>query len=130
MARLNGLEGLLDSPSTRAVSPFKPDQWDLVQEKLKYGREEKLGLYLARFHEAGRIDDATFNKLKPLAFPGNPLYIPNNSVLVEYDSVLNQMLIYMHIWQIPENNPFYKKLREYATGAYEERAAAPPRANP
>lgn len=71
---------------------------------------------MARFHQVRQIDQATFDKLWPLA-----LSIPGNSVLVEYDSVLNQMLIYMHIWQIPENDPFYKKLREFAEEAYQDR---------
>ncbi len=44
-----------------------------------------------------------------------------NSVLIEYDSVMNQLLIYMHMWQIPQVNPFYARLLVIANEAYQDR---------
>jgi hypothetical protein len=45
-------------------------------------------------------------------------------VLVEYDSVMNQVLLYLHLWQIPEQNQFYTRLREIAREAFEARREA------
>ena len=43
---------------------------------------------------------------------------------MEYDTVINQMLVYMHVWKVPQDNAFYAQLRVYAEDSYRERKAA------
>ena len=38
----------------------------------------------------------------------------------EFDTVINQCLVYMASWSIPENDKFYQHLRQVATEAYQE----------
>jgi hypothetical protein len=47
-----------------------------------------------------------------------------NNSLIEFDTVINQMMIYMHLWEIPQDDAFYAKLTEIAQEAYDYRAAA------
>lgn len=98
------------------AAPFSAKQKDLIESKLKYAVQDKLGLYVARFYEAGKIDLATKNKLWQVAQA-----IPENNTLIEYDSVVNQCLIYMQQWNIPQTNAFYVKLMQVAQDAYDLR---------
>jgi hypothetical protein len=47
-----------------------------------------------------------------------------NLTIVEYDTVINQIMVYMHIWDMPQNNAFYTKLRDAAQEAFNQRDTA------
>ncbi|MBX6770932.1 MAG: hypothetical protein IRY83_04350 [Chloroflexi bacterium] len=109
---------------------FSAEQRALILGKLSYARESKLWTYYNRFKESadrilkkyeGKRDEVmardpsdpgrqeyerglgfeqVAQKLKALY----DRFRDNNSVLVEYDSVMNQVLLYLHLWQIPEQN--------------------------
>lgn len=44
--------------------------------------------------------------------------------LWDYETVLHQILIYLKIWGIDIDNPFYARVRQYAQESYQERARA------
>ena len=44
--------------------------------------------------------------------------------MVEYDTVLNQMLVYLELWGISSDNAFYVRLRRAAQAALDYRNAA------
>lgn len=44
-----------------------------------------------------------------------------DNTVIEFDTVMNQMLIYMQQWKIPQDNAFYAKLMEVAAEAQEHR---------
>jgi len=112
---------------------FSNDQKALLASKINYAKESKVGLY------GGKFDDASKERLK--TDPNDPVGIQyrmvsdqllavskavpvGNSTLIEYDTVMNQMLIYMHMWHIPQNNQFYTELRRVAEEAAQARANA------
>ncbi len=49
---------------------------------------------------------------------------PVSQVLWEYDTVINQCLIYMHMWKIPIDNALYVRLRTVGQELYDARSAA------
>jgi hypothetical protein len=115
------------------------DQVALVNSKLDYGAEDKLPLYMARYGDAAdqalRDGNTPAHQQKAAwyrqqaakarfvcdALGGTGL---TSSLLVEYDTVVNQMLVYMHQWRVPLANPFYAKLREVGQEVSDERADA------
>jgi hypothetical protein len=46
-----------------------------------------------------------------------------SQVLWEFDTVLNQIMMYMHCWAIPEDNAFYTALRLMVQAQYDARTA-------
>jgi hypothetical protein len=119
-------------------------QKGLLHEKINYGYEDKLQLYAARFQDAAiqfRKDADRLLLADPTSLEGlrkrakadtydldrqimstAALAAPRqSSVFIEYETVMNQMLIYMHQWGIPAHNPFYTKLRQVAQDAYDAR---------
>ncbi|MFF8590575.1 hypothetical protein ACF061_03880 [Streptomyces sp. NPDC015220] len=113
---LDGLRAAMDG--TAAFDDF---QRGLLAEKLVYGAQpKKLEKYALGFAAAGKITEE--QKVRLLAWDaaaGNA-----SGTLVEYDTVLNQMLIYMHMWGIPQNEPFYVQLRAAAAAAFDRRSQA------
>ncbi|MDH6139354.1 MULTISPECIES: hypothetical protein [Kitasatospora] len=104
-----------------ADTTFHPDQYDLLVEKLDYGRQGgKLGRYATVFRQAGKINDEEEARLLAWEEAAGQ----NSGTLVEYDTVLNQMLVYLHLWRIDQANPFYVRLRTAAAEATTRRAAA------
>lgn len=47
-----------------------------------------------------------------------------NNTVIEFDTVINQMMIYVLLRAIPENNAFYRRLRVVAQEAHDYREAA------
>ena len=104
-------------------------QKTLIKGKLDYAMESKLGTYASSFslgvtqnkgtkyEEGYRKAAEKFTQVKN-AFP------MGNSVLIEYDSVVNQTLVYLHTWGVPETSNFYKEIKKVAQEAYEDRAKA------
>jgi hypothetical protein len=124
-------------------------QKELLQEKIAYGFEDKLPLYAARFQDAGiqarndankllavdphsvigqtkRAKADTYDADRQIMMTAAAAAPGQSSVFIEYETVMNQMLIYMYQWGIPNNNPFYTKLRQVAQDAYDARDAARP----
>lgn len=122
---VQALNALLQTDDT-----FDSKQKALLQDKINYGFEDKLLLYAARFDDAGiaRLKDDP-NDAKGLKYRQDAQAMMaaaqaapgQSSVFIEYDTVMNQMLIYLHKWGIPTNNPFYAKLRQVAEDAYDAR---------
>jgi hypothetical protein len=137
--RVNEIRAALAANTTLA-----PDQRALVLSKVDYAEQDKLPLYVSRYADAGRAARATEAKggptaatagqkgdfyegeVTPMTAVVNALqaaHLPT-SLLVEYDTVINQILVYLHLWQVPQGNALYVKLLEIGQEASAERAAA------
>ena len=109
-AYLEELEALALADTTLTES-----QKDLIKEKVQYPKKE-LKYYLGRFRS--QLDDEIFTQLERLSEQGV------TNTVNEFDTVINQMLMYAHIWQLPPRNRFYRRLTDVAQEAYDYRAAA------
>ncbi|MFE0422432.1 hypothetical protein, partial [Streptomyces sp. NPDC058953] len=115
----------------------------LLDEKLGYGKQKgKLGQYAQAFWSAKTKKDAEAAEATAAGRSPEPgprqlteqerdrllawdkAADEGSGTLVEYDTVLNQMLVYLHQWDISEDNPFYVRLKEAAEVAYDRREAA------
>lgn len=56
--------------------------------------------------------------------PGKNMGLLKLQVRNEYDTVINQIMLYMHMWGIPIDNGFYKKASELSESAYVRREKA------
>jgi hypothetical protein len=92
------------------------DQKSLVESKLAYAKGNSLTKYAGDFLRAGKIDKATHDKVKEMA-------IFANNTIIEFDPVVNQILVYMHSWKIKQNSPFYAELLRIAERALDYRTA-------
>jgi hypothetical protein len=93
----------------------------MLKEKLVYGAQpHKLEMYANSFEKAGKISAAQKERLVRWGQAAGDA----SGTLVEYDTVLNQMLIYLHMWRTSQDNPFYVKLRAVAKAAYDRRRSA------
>ncbi|MFJ6573538.1 hypothetical protein ACIQNU_39650 [Streptomyces sp. NPDC091292] len=100
---------------------FSEFQQTMLEEKLVYGAQpHTLERYANNFERAGKITTAQKERLVGWGKAAGDA----SGTLVEYDTVLNQMLIYLHMWQTSQNNPFYVRLRAAAQAAYERRSDA------
>ncbi|MER6106072.1 hypothetical protein ABT115_28220 [Streptomyces sp. NPDC001832] len=100
---------------------FNGFQQRMLKEKLVYGAQpHKLEMYANSFEKAGKITAAQKERLVGWGKAAGDA----SGTLVEYDTVLNQMLIYLHMWRTSQDNPFYVKLRAVARAAYDRRRSA------
>jgi hypothetical protein len=102
---------------------FHSEQHGLLKEKVDYGGElGKVRRYADNLHRNGQLTGEEFEKLKRW----DELAGDASGTLVEYDTVLNQMLVYLHLWKTPQESTFYRKLRAAAgeATAARQRAAA------
>ncbi|MFH8493792.1 hypothetical protein [Streptomyces coeruleorubidus] len=100
---------------------FDDFQQGMLEEKLVYGAQpHKLERYAEAFEKAGKITAEQKERLVGWGRAAGDA----SGALVEYDTVLNQMLIYLHMWRTSQDNPFYVRLREAAQGAYDRRSRA------
>lgn len=115
-------QSLADLKAALAGNPeFDDFQETMLEEKLGYGAQpHKLESYAIGFEKAGKI---TPEQKKRLIGWGKAAGDASGA-LVEYDTVLNQMLIYLHMWQTSQDNPFYVRLRAAAQAAYDRRSRA------
>jgi hypothetical protein len=96
-------------------------QQQLFEGKLDYVRRKgRLESYAANFRDNGKIDAATYDRLIALA----TLTKPNGGLLVEYDTVLNQLLIYLHQWGVDPQTPLYARTLQLAEQQRQERRQA------
>ena len=100
---------------------FTPIQQDLVEEKLTYGGDPtRVQRYVSTFRTAGKIDQSTADRVNHwISLVGD-----RTGLMVEYDTVLNQMLVYMQMWNIDASNAFYVRLRQAAQAALDYRNTA------
>lgn len=115
-------KALNDLKAALAGNPeFDDFQRGMLEEKLVYGAQpHKLERYADSFEKAGKIDAAQKERLVGWGKAAGDA----SGTLVEYDTVLNQMLIYLHMWQTSQDNPFYVRLRTAAQAAYDRRSRA------
>ncbi len=106
---------------------FDEFQRGMLEEKLGYGAQPyKLEQYATAFEKAGKITAEQKERLVGWGTAAGEA----SGTLVEYDTVLNQMLIYLHMWQTSQDNPFYVRLRAAARAAYDRRSSARRSAGP
>ncbi|MEV6162366.1 hypothetical protein AB0L71_10665 [Streptomyces sp. NPDC052052] len=101
---------------------FNGFQQRILREKLVYGAQpHKLEKYADAFAKKGSITAEQKERLIGWGKAAGEA----SGTLVEYDTVLNQMLVYLHMWQTSQDNPFYVKLRAAAKVAYDRRRNTP-----
>ncbi|MCY9661676.1 hypothetical protein P5G65_07635 [Paenibacillus chondroitinus] len=107
--------------STLASGGFSQEQLSLLNMKLEYPRKGGPGgvqRYITNFFQSKKITAQEKQKAESLVNKGM------DNTVIEFDTVINQMLIYMHQWKIAMDNPFYKLLRTVAEDAYNYRMGA------
>jgi hypothetical protein len=92
-------------------------QRQLFESKLTYTISGRLQHYAAQFKSANKINQTTYDRLVHLA----NLTAPNGGLLVEYDTVLNQLLVYLHQWAVDPQEPLYVETLRLAEQARQER---------
>ncbi|MGW1438465.1 hypothetical protein ACWD7M_24835 [Streptomyces griseus] len=100
---------------------FSEFQQRMLEEKLGYGGQSgKLKKYADSFAAAGKITPEQQAQLVAWdAAAGSA-----SGTLIEYDTVINQMLVYLHLWETDQDHPFYVRLRAAARGAFDRRSQA------
>lgn len=113
-ARIGELEALL----ARESATIPESHTALIRNKLNYAKGDKLSTYVANFR-AKLTADGDYERLSQLASR-----IPEgSSTLVEYDTVLNQLLVMMHEWGTGPESAFRNRVEALAQERYEHRQA-------
>ncbi|MFY4720726.1 DUF4157 domain-containing protein [Streptomyces sp. LaBMicrA B280] len=114
-ARVDALQALLHRSGA-----LTPDQANLFESKLTYATDpaKGVGRYAAQFKD--KLDAATHQRLMEI----EGLTSPNSSTLVEYDTVVTQLLVYLHRWGVPQTDPLYTAVTQLATELRNDRRAA------
>ncbi|WP_169239620.1 eCIS core domain-containing protein [Candidatus Roseilinea sp. NK_OTU-006] len=98
---------------------WSPGQYRVLQEKTDYpvnaSGKNTLTSYAEAFKKKGELTQTEYDRIVTLAGQGA------NNTLIEFDTVINQMMFLMTAWNVPQNNKFYAKLREVAQQAYDWR---------
>ncbi len=113
--RVDTLQALLDSDGT-----LTEDQKNLFRSKLTYATDPAKGVGRYAMLFKGKLDDATYQRLMQI----EKLSAPNSSTLVEYDTVVSQLLVYLHRWGVDPANPLYTAVTQLATELRNDRRAA------
>jgi len=97
-------------------------QRELFDAKVKYAVEpmKGVGRYAALFKSSGKIDDPTFQRLTHI----EQLSAPNSSLLVEYDPVVTQLLVYLQRWGVGQQDPLHAEVMRIAGRLRNDRMAA------
>jgi len=100
---------------------WSPGQYRVLKEKTEYpinaSGKNTLRSYADAFKKKGELTQTEYDRIINLADQGA------NNTLIEFDTVINQMMFLMTAWNVPEKNKFYAKLREVAQQAYDWRHA-------
>ncbi|WP_243877956.1 DUF4157 domain-containing protein [Streptomyces sp. SUK 48] len=114
-SRVDALRALLDSDGT-----LTDDQKNLFASKLRYATDpaKGVGRYAMLFKD--KLDTATQQRLLEI----EKLSAPNSSTLVEYDTVVTQLLVYLHRWGADPASPLYTAVTQLATELRADRRAA------
>jgi hypothetical protein len=86
-----------------------------LKDKSDYPISPKLNTYLSNFKPKLGL---MYGRLQPLVAQGL------RCELIEYDTVINQMALWCHLWGLPENDAVYAELLTQAKDAFDYRAAA------
>lgn len=84
-------------------------------DKAGYATSSKFQSYVTTFRAT--LGDATVTRLMKLVAQGM------KAELVEYDTVINQMALWCHLWGVPENEPAYAQLLTLVREAYMYRSS-------
>ena len=97
-------------------------QRELFDAKVKYAAEpmKGVGRYAALFKSSGKIDDPTFQRLMHI----EQLSAPASSLLVEYDPVITQLLVYLQRWGVGQQDPLHAEVMRIAERLRNDRNAA------
>ena len=95
-AKIARLQSLLSS------STMDPQLKGECIDKAGYATGTKFASYVGAFKKC--LGDAMVARLRNLISQGMA------SELVEYDTVINQMALWCHLWDVPENEPAYAEL--------------------
>lgn len=112
--QLAALEALMEADSL-----FTAEQKMLMRNKIQYpykGPNGNIKRYIPRF--LGELGQQRHDALMALADRGL------NNTVIEFDTVINQLVMYMHMWGIPQGNAFYRRVRAVADEAATYRGAA------
>lgn len=90
-------------------------QYSSLMEKTTYPVEGKNTLTSYANSFKTKMDIADYNRVISLASQGA------NNTLIEFDTVINQMMYMMTAWKIPTSNAFYAELINVAQEAYDYR---------
>lgn len=125
------LNQLIQAERADNRSPFSKWQLDELSGKLNYGTgQPMLSQYIGSL---GEIDDTKapasmpvdeglllvetiqpllvrLQQLQQPALPQQPNFRIDSSIFMEYDTTINQMLLWCYDWEIPQNNPVYREL--------------------
>lgn len=103
----DNLKGLLDEDMLNA------EQRELITFKLAYlTKPGQFRKYVENFMERLNTEDATRARmLHDIAKGPNAAQAAS---LVEYDTVLTQLLVYLHSWGVPADNAFHAEVRRLA----------------
>lgn len=112
-AQLTTLEQRLNA--TRGA--WSDDQYSALQEKITYPVSGKntLKSYADTFKNKGEMTQPDYDSIIGLVNTGA------NNTLIEFDTVINQMLYMMTAWNVPADNAFYVALGQIAQEAYDWR---------
>ncbi|MFY1701233.1 hypothetical protein ACN28G_05775 [Micromonospora sp. WMMA1923] len=92
-------------------------QRSLFASKLQYVQEQAtVGVYAERYYSFGKIDAATRDRLV-----GVDALIANSGVLVEFDTVINQLLVYLQMWKISTTTPLHARVLAIAEQQQQQR---------
>ena len=109
-------EKVADLNSALGRADLTEAQTALVKSKLKYASGGKVGHYVSTFLSAKKISKKEAEEIN-----AKIERVGLDNTVIEYDSVVNQILIYMRLWKVRKNNLLYKKVRDYAQQAFDRR---------
>jgi hypothetical protein len=104
-----GLQSLIDKDNQ--LSDLLKNE---MKDKAKYPLSGKFGTYLSNFKS--KLAPAEYTRLTALCMRGL------DCELIEYDTVINQMMLWCYLYNIADANPVYRQLRTLAQLAHDYRA--------
>lgn len=117
-------KGLLDVLAVSAGDQaLSASQKSMIKIKCEYANKPMLTQYLGSFKDKlGGPDAPGYKSLKALADDAE--INPFTGTLIEYDSVINQILMYLFDWGVKPPNPTWNLVAQLATEAKQFRDAA------
>ncbi len=94
------------------------DQRNLIATKLTYPTEKSVGVYATNYFAAGKIDVPTRDRLT--AVDG---ITGSSGVLIEYDTVITQILVLLRLWDVAATTPFHARVLAVAQQQQQQRWA-------
>lgn len=117
-------KGLLDLLAVSAGDPgLAASQKSMIKIKCEYANKPMLTQYLGTFKDKlGGVDAPGYKSLKVLG--DDPEINQFTGTLIEYDSVINQILMYLFDWGLKPPNPTWDLVAQLATEAKQFRDGA------